>query len=373
MLKNYLKLQSFLKIKTSSRGKIILSKVKRKIFKNVWLLRLFITSVLILGFYLLLIFLGNLLRQTKLDFYFNLAKDFVFTPQEKIKSFEGRTNILILGEGGEGHEGKDLTDTIIFASLNHEESSLTLISLPRDIWIPEIRTKINSIYYWGNQKQENGGIVLAKSTVEEIVGEPVHYALVIDFSGFKKIIDFLGGIEVEVERSFTDERYPIAGKENDMCGGDPEYKCRYETVSFEAGKKHMDGETALKFVRSRNAKGDEGTDFARASRQQRVLQAVKDKVLSKEFLLSPPKLLALLRIVSESVETDITPSSFAILARRLISVKENMSSFVLPEDLLLNPVKSPKYDNLYVFIPKDGSWNKANDWVSCVLRKNKCS
>jgi len=144
-------------------------------------------------------------------------------------------NILILGKGGQGHEAPDLTDTVIFASLKHNDPTLALVSLSRDIWIPELRAKLNSAYYWGNQKQENGGQILAKSTVEQIVGKPIHYIVVVDFSGFKNIIDTLGGIEVEVERSFIDERYPISGREADDCGGDdPEFLCRFETVSFAA-------------------------------------------------------------------------------------------------------------------------------------------
>jgi LCP family protein required for cell wall assembly len=114
----------------------------------------------------------------------------------------------------------------MFVSIDHISPSFTIISLPRDIWIPALRAKLNSVYYWGNQKEEGGGLPLSKSVVEEIVGQPVEYGIVIDFEGFQEIIDVLGGVEVNVERSFTDERFPIEGKENDECEGDPEYKCR---------------------------------------------------------------------------------------------------------------------------------------------------
>ncbi|MEJ2441683.1 MAG: LCP family protein, partial [Patescibacteria group bacterium] len=99
-------------------------------------------------------------------------------PAQKIQTTEDRTNILILGRSGEGHDSPDLTDTIIFASVGHTDHSVKLISLPRDIWIPELRAKLNSTYYWGNQRQKGGGIILAKSTVESILGQPVHYGLV---------------------------------------------------------------------------------------------------------------------------------------------------------------------------------------------------
>src|SRR5690606_11303223 len=121
---------------------------------------------------------------------------------------------------------------------------------------------------------------------EFVTGEPVHYAMVMDFSGFKEVIDTLGGVEVDVEHSFTDTEYPIAGRENDLCDGDPEYRCRYETIEFKQGRQYMDGETALKFVRSRHAEGDEGNDFARSACQQRVISAIREKVLTTGILFN---------------------------------------------------------------------------------------
>ena len=301
-----------------------------------------------------------------------MAKDFIFTPQEKIQTNEGRTNILVLGKGGEGHEAPDLTDTIIYLSISHKPASVSLISLPRDIWVPQIRAKVNSAYYWGNQRQKGGGTILAKSTVEEIVGQPIHYALVVDFAAFKNVVDILGGVEVEVERSFTDEKFPIPGKENDECGGDPEFSCRYETIHFEKGLKTMDGDTALKFVRSRNAEGDEGTDIAREARQQKVIAAIKKKILGKEVVLSLDKLLALSEVARQHIETDMTASSIAIIARRALGAKDEVSSFVLPDRFLLNPPRSARYDNLYVFIPQKGDWGDVHLWVDCIVEGGDC-
>ena len=264
----------------------------------------------------------------------------------------------------------ELTDTIIFASVSHNSSRVTVVSLPRDIWIPEIRAKVNSSYYWGKQKMEGGGLILAKSTVEEIVGQPVHYGLVVDFSGFTKIIDVMGKINVDVERNFIDEKYPIPGKENDECEGDAqsassrkEFKCRYETIRFESGIQKMDGATALKFVRSRNAQGEEGTDIARAARQQKVLLAIREKILSPAILLSPRKLSNIWRVVKDSIESDISADIGAVLVRRALDAREEISTFVLLEELLENPPVSPRYDNQYVFVAKAGDWSEINKWV----------
>ena len=357
---------------SSNKKRVFLKRLKRRLLKHVWLVRIGLVAAILAGIFLILLVLNLLLGRTTLGSQLGLAKDFIFTPQEKIETHNGKTNILVLGKGGEGHDAPDLTDTIIYLSISHSPASVTLISLPRDIWIPQIRAKLNSAYYWGNQRQEGGGIILAKSTVEEIVGQPIHYAVVVDFTAFKNVVDVLGGVEVEVERAFIDEKFPIPGKENDECGGDPEFGCRYEVIRFEKGLQTMDGDTALKFVRSRNAQGDEGTDIAREARQQKVIAAIKKKVLGKDVLLSPKKLLALLEVAKRHVETDITGSAAAVIARRATQAKDKISSFVLPDKFLLNPPKSLRYDNLYVFIPKPGDWNEVHLWVECILGGGGC-
>jgi len=274
------------------------------------------------------------------------VKAFLYPP-------EGNVNVLVLGKSGIGHDAPDLTDTILFASVSDEK--VALISLPRDIWVPEIRAKLNSAYYYG-------GLSLAKSTTQAIIGQPVNYGLVIDFSGFKNTINVLGGIEVDVKNSFVDEKYPIEGKENDPC-----LPCRYETLHFAAGKQLMDGETALKFVRSRNAVGDEGTDIAREARQQLVIAAIKEKVLSPEVFLNPLKLKSLWGEILGSVETDIDQRALAVLARKVLGARGSISSNVIPEDLLVQPSVSKRYDNQYVFIPKSGDWDQVQEWIASIL------
>lgn len=336
---------------------------------HVWLARLGILFGILAGFSLIFILLSALATKTHLLDYMKIAGDFISTPISKIKSVDKRVNLLIMGKAGEGHAGADLTDTMIFTSVSLVRPKIVLISVPRDIWIPAIRAKINSAYYWGNQKESDGGLTLAKSTVEEIVGEPVHYGLVLDFNGFVKIIDVLGGINVMVERAFVDEMYPIAGRENDQCSGsDPEFKCRYETLKFESGSQKMDGETTLKFVRSRNAQGDEGTDIAREARQTKVIAALRQKVFSAGVLLSPSKLFGIWRVIKESTLTDIEPSEAAILIRRVINARNNVESYVLPEEFLENPPISARYDNQYVFIPESGSWKEVQVWIASQVK-----
>ncbi len=338
-------------------------RIKRRLLKHIWLVRIGLIASILLGTFLFIALTGFIFEKVGITNYGKVISNFIFAPASKVKSLGGRTNILILGKGGEGHAASELTDTIIFASVSHQSSGISLFSLPRDIWVPAIRAKINSAYYWGKQKEEGGGLILAKSTVEEIVGTPVHYGMVVDFSGFIKIVDVIGGIGVDVERGFVDEKYPIPGKENDLCDGDPIFACRYETIKFEKGKQMMNGDTALKFVRSRNAEGEEGTDLARAARQQKVLLAIRQKVLSLGVLSSPRKLLAIWNTVRDSVETDIDASQGAILLRRVLAGRGKFQTHVLDEELLIHPPVSARYDNQYVFIPKAGDWTQVHIWV----------
>jgi LCP family protein required for cell wall assembly len=347
-------------------------KYKRRLLKHVWLIRAALVAALATGVYLLVLLLCFLNNRLGIGTFLHFAGDFIRTPENQIESQAGRTNLLILGKAGLGHDSPDLTDSLIFASVSLSSPSATLISIPRDTWIPEIRAKINSAYYWGKQKEEGGGLTLSKSLTEEITGQPVNYGLVVDFSGFTEIVDIVGGIKVEVENSFIDRFYPIPGKEDDLCGGDKELSCRYETISFTKGIQTMDGATALKYVRSRRAEGDEGTDLARANRQQKVLMAIRTKMLRPSTYLNPVKLWKIWQVVKSAVETDLTPSATAILLRKVFNARDTLSSVVINPDLLTSPPITERYDKQYVFIPKAGSWTEIHTWVECTIDSN-CS
>lgn len=345
-----------------------LLKTRRKILSNIVLKRVLFASFIFLLVLSLFFAIFRLIKNSGALYYAQLIKTFVVSSPSDFRSDNlKRVNFLVLGKGGAGHEAPDLTDTIMFVSLSLEKPRLVLISLPRDIWISSLRAKLNSIYYWGNQKEAGGGLVLAKEIVSEIVGQPIHYSFVVDFSVFEEVIDILGGVDVYVENSFVDNWYPIAGKEKDNCNNDPLFRCRYETVRFEKGWQKMDGKTALKFVRSRKAEGDEGTDFARAKRQQKVMTAIKDALLKKDFWMSPKKIKNLWQVAFKYVETDIDVKAVFALLRRFVAARNNIDSFVLDESLLNNPPISSKYDNLYVFIPKSGNWDQVHSWVERAL------
>lgn len=344
---------------------IKINRIKRRVLGHVWLVRL--GAVLgVLAILYLLVAAGRVVaHKSGLDKYFPLVSGFVFPREENIKSINGRTNIILLGKGDKGHSGGDLTDTIMLVSVS--TGSVKAVSIPRDIWIPEIRAKINSAYYWGNEKTPGGGFTMTKSLVEEVTGQPIQYAVMLDFSGFTKIIDLLGGIDIYVENSFVDEKYPIAGRENDTCGGDPQYKCRYETLKFEKGLMHMDGETALKYVRSRYSQSEEGTDLARERRQQKVIGAIKESLFTPKNILNVKQDVEIARAIRSLVETDMEDVTLVTLARLALSIKGGVGSHNIPAELLVNPPESPRFDNQYVFIPKSGNWEEIHGWVKGIL------
>lgn len=272
----------------------------------------------------------------------------------------GKTNIAVLGIAGEGYLGKDLTDTIIYVSIDNNSGKTLILSIPRDIWIPSLQTKLNSIYHYR-------GLTEIKKTINDILGQPVEYGIIVDFQLFNRMIDSLSGVEVEVERAFDDYKYPIAGKENDPCNGDPEYLCRYEHIHFEAGKQKMDGETALRYVRSRNAEGEEGTDFARSARQQRLIAGIKNKIISPEIILNPSKALRLLGVILKNVQSDIPEKEFTNLVKIALRFRpKNIKMAVLNGNYLISP-PSNKYDNQWVLVPKTGNWKEIQQYVESLI------
>lgn len=211
---------------------------------------------------------------------------------------EDRINFLLLGVGGEGHDGAQLSDTIMFGSFKPSTHETGLVSIPRDLVVnvPGYGlSKINAANAYGERQGDNKGLDLAAQVVSEVMGEEIPYVIRIDFSGFEKLIDKLGGIDVDVERAFTDTTYP-------EYEGSPTVM----TVSFEQGRQHMTGEKALQYARSRKGNNGEAGDYARAARQQKVLLAVKQKAFSAGVLLNPTKLAGLLDTLSSHIDTNVS-------------------------------------------------------------------
>jgi LCP family protein required for cell wall assembly len=308
--------------------------------------------------------MSNRLRKTTfwLGLGLTISGVFILGVLSFLRPSPGRTNFLVLGVAGENHSGGDLTDSIIFVSLENQTGKTLVLSLPRDIWIAPLRAKLNSVYHYEGMEE-------TKRAVGEILGQKVDYSLVVDFNLFTRMVDFLGGVEVTVERSFDDHKYPLAGRENDLCNGDKEYKCRYESIHFEAGKQTMNGDQALKYVRSRNAEGEEGTDFARSQRQQRLLAAIKKRVFTPSVILNPKKMIGLWRLVNANIKTDIPQEKYGDLLKIALKMKGNkLKTAFLNGNFLVNPpTNKQKYDNQWVLVPKAGDWSEIQQYLQSLL------
>jgi len=267
---------------------------------------------------------------------------------------EDRINILLLGMGGEGHDGAFLTDTIILASLKPSTKEASLISFPRDLVSPTNGwRKINSINAFAEANEPGSGSQKVIEEMSELLDTKIDYYVRLDFSGFAKIIDEIDGIEIEVENSFSDYMYPIDGEEDN-----PNYYARFEHLRFEAGKQTMDGKTALKYARSRKGTGVEGSDYARARRQQLVIEAVKNKLLSAGTLLNPVTLSKLANQLNKNVSTNLEIWEALRLWEFAKDIqRENLINFVLndaPDNYL---VSSRGEDGAFILIPKSGNFS----------------
>lgn len=269
-------------------------------------------------------------------------------------------NVLLLGFGGEGHDGPYLTDSIMVAQVDLKQNKVALISLPRDLWVKlptktkeDFHSKINSVYQMGMYEWKNypavvvkktGTAELAKQAIQTVTGLTIDSTVTVDFAGFEKAVDALGGIDVDVQKTFDDYEYPIEGKDKELCGKEEDFAkiekfikpgfdeeekknvlkdkpelekflkdisedpkeafpCRYEHLHFDKGNTHMDGKTALKYVRSRHSLQD-GTDFGRAERQQQFVRAIKNKILSVGIVT---KVFPLMEELKNHITLDVSP------------------------------------------------------------------
>jgi LCP family protein required for cell wall assembly len=204
-------------------------------------------------------------------------------------------NVLLLGTDARSDETDvPRTDTMILLTVDPQNQTAGMLSLPRDLWLPipglGYSSKINTAYQLGESVgYPGGGRQLAKDTVSSFIGQPVQYYVRVNFQGFEELIDLIGGVEVVVPQTIHDEEYPT-----DDYG--------FQTFHLDAGTQHLDGETALKYVRTRNV----DDDYSRARRQQQVLRGVADKVLRANMLPALlPKLPRLLYTMRSSIETDM--------------------------------------------------------------------
>lgn len=308
-------------------------------------------------------------------------------------------DILLLGYGGGTHDGPYLTDSMIAVHIDPKTKKIFLISIPRDIWImiPTDGTtgsysKINAAYSDGLDDTDfpdkeaqftgaDGGGRLAEYVVQEVTGVPMDYFIGMDFSGFTHTIDTLGGVDINVQIAFDDYQYPVDGSEDATCGLSADqiasfsaalaspsatiseqdvFPCRFEHLHFNAGLQHMDGTTALKYVRSRHSLQD-GTDFGRAQRQRNLIVAVKQKIFSSSFI---PDIIPFIGSLGDDLRTDLSQDDVQTLVQNIQTLNSyQIVSLALTDQNYLND--SVSSDGQDILESRDGidTWTSVHSWL----------
>lgn len=265
---------------------------------------------------------------------------------KEIQEDDGRINFLLLGMRGENIPGGGLlADTVMVVSFIPDENKMAMISIPRDLYVTvpgtQSHTKINAVYAFGEENGKKQGLSQMKKIVNQITGLNIHYSAALNFTGFKQLIDTVGGIDITLETAFYETTQFVKGKE---CGGQ---------FVLPKGVNHMDGETALCYVRAR----ENTSDFDRAKRQQVVLQALKAKLVSVGTLTDFGKVNGILNAIGNNVRTDMSASEMKKFYNEYASI-DNPEVFQRvfensQEGLLMVPQDAPSEVG-YVLIPREG-------------------
>lgn len=281
---------------------------------------------------------------------------------------------LILGvDKIEGSNRSDvLTDTIILASYDPAANTLKLLSFPRDIYLPEQRARINALY----QLAKDSGEPIPESAVQnifsEIIDQPIGSTIVVSLDELAEIIDIMGGLPIVVQNSFSDPAFPRSGVDVTV-ERDP--AILYEGLSFVAGPQVMDGDTALKFIRSRKAvEPEEAGDEARARRQRQVIEAMIQRLQSTEILAHPAVLGRLYNWYSQKLLPKVPLTVLGRLAKTALDQEKSltMESISLPvtdlpvatdsATLFVHPPER-KYNGAWVYEPVDPTWQQLQEFI----------
>jgi polyisoprenyl-teichoic acid--peptidoglycan teichoic acid transferase len=276
------------------------------------------------------------------------------------KDENGFVNILLTGQGGKGHNGPELTDTMIVASIDLENKNVVMLSVPRDFWVKTKQfgeSRINEVYrntknhlkkqfHTSDDIARKEALRFLSTEIEKIIDLKIQHHAQIDFDGFINIVNYIGGIEVDVKNDIYDATYP------DGNWG-------YEVFELKKGNNTLDGETALKYARSRHG----SSDFDRAERQQDIIYALKSKAFSIGLLSSPRKIKQLYNIINDNFYSSLGLKeliSIAIIGSQF--ERKDIKNFVLNDDWnsaggFLGTPPRADYGGAFVLIPYSGFEN----------------
>lgn len=320
----------------------------------------------LLGLLVIALLLGILGIHRLSDFGGAISNQGPFTSQTGYMTGNTRANLLVLGYGGAGHDGAYLTDSMMVLSVIPGSGATTMISVPRDLWVqvpPDSGNyaKINTAY---NDGLANGYGALpagklaagaeAARKVSDVLGFPVQYWLAIDFSGFRTLVDSLGGVDMTVPTAFT-AQYPA----ND----DAQIDASWKTIHFDAGPQHMNGERAIEYARARYVTDplSEASDFARSARQQLLIRAILGRARQ---VSAWPGLNGALDALQRAIYTNFSLADLALFAQR--TDFNGAAKVVLSNQNVLTGEQAS--DGEDILVPNNGDWNAIQHYVAANLK-----
>ncbi len=287
-----------------------------------------------------------------------------------ITQSDGRKNILILGIDSLENRNTTslLTDTVMVASVGITKGDVKLVSVPRDLWIASESAKINSLLEKGvREKRPENGQEIIRNALFDLTGLPIHHLVTIDIATVGKIVDALGGLDIDIEKTFIDYQFPRADvdvtKERDP-------KKLYEVIAFTKGKEHMSGDRVLRFVRSRHSPDPfEGSDDGRVRRQQKVIAALLQDLQNPTIARNPETIGKLIGLYDTHFENQLPKKEVAAIGWELFKTqqKPHISSYQLPiqgatsSAVLYHPERFP--GGAWVYLPIDASYSQIRELV----------
>jgi LCP family protein required for cell wall assembly len=296
-------------------------------------------------------------------YFLNLIKTSLNNNQYKNKT---NLNFMILGldERNDRLEKTETTDTIIFASLNLKNQKLKTISLPRDLWDYDLKTKINGIYPLSLESSNSSKFI--KDNFGKILGQKIDYSVVITTNNLIDFVKVINGVDVNLANGFKDEKYP-----------NPDYITNpkapiYKTIEFKSGLNHLDASNITEFVRSRKSAetaAQGGTDIGRIERQQQLIEAIIAKIKSKSFISNYSNLINLYNFWHKDIKTDFGDQQILdigfLLQKKLFNFsiqKIELSIGLTAKDgIIYHP--ETFINKQWVFIPSDSDFKTFHQFI----------
>ncbi|OGD60863.1 hypothetical protein A3A71_03055 [Candidatus Berkelbacteria bacterium RIFCSPLOWO2_01_FULL_50_28] len=287
-------------------------------------------------------------------------------PADKLANeVDGNINIALLG----ADIAAGLTDSIQVVSIDPVNKAMSMISVPRDLYVANAdgtKSRINEVYNravatCANSKtcdaEIDAGGEAMKKVLTSALGVDVNYFARADFEGLKQIVDTLGGIDIYVEQTLSDPQFP----NSNYSGYDPFY--------LPAGQTHMNGSIALKYARCRH--GSCGSDFGRALRQQKVVVAIRNKALGLGVLANPKKITDLISAIGDNFRTDMKTSEMINVVKLIKEIPDTKVTNTVIDNGTTGPLAVLQGAMAYLLAPKLGEndWSGVHEFVANVLPK----